>query len=500
MFCSTCGSKLLEHSNQCLHCGRIEPTVAGPTVAAPVWSDDRPARPWLPWLVGVVLAAIVASLATLLVWPQPSGPGPTASPSPTRPLHPATVGMIDPLERPPSEGWGLAQAELVPAGFTAVEWVYPGELDDSLRGLGVAIATSPTRSSLQAISLANGAVAWRKVVDGRVACAYDRAGALACFSSQGQLLRLDLKTGNAVVTKSTTVGNPAQVWVAPDGALHVAALAEPTDRPAVRTVGVQVSRVDADGNVLWTQGGSLPAGEGQVPRLTGTPTHVVVASAVVTDGRLSTPSIVLTPKGQRVANVPDGADVTVLPDGRLAVASADRTTFFDGTGKELFAVAGRVALASVRDVAVDQVPVTSVVTPPVQAGGTPQPPQLLRVEASGATPALGKGVPLAVCGGLLITENTVGTPASFASQALTQGAKAWEVNHDGVRVAHACDGKRFIAVTIVGGTPVATAYWLTTGEPAWKVEFKDKDYRGIVPGVGWLVHDKRTDRTAVVRG
>ncbi len=500
MFCSHCGATLLAGSNQCLHCGRITASVPVDVPRRPTMPVERPRRR-RAWMVGVLLVLVNAVLAV--------GVGmqalvPLAVPSPTpaagKPVHPPTVGLVPPLERGPSEAWSVALADLRPEGSAAPVFVYPGEYDERYADLAVVVSAAADKTYVRALSLSNGATAWIRPLAGRAACGFDRDAGLWCFSSTLEVTRLGLVDGAVVGRHVGRVEAPARVWVSASGGVFVLAVADPGG-DGVRELGVTLTRVDGAGGTLWTQTARLAAGPGRTARLHGTASLVAVSTvAPGADGAADerTPAMVRTQdSGARVGSLVDGADVTVLPDGRLGVATGtNASTLFDASGKELFPVKARLVGGVARDVAAERVPTLAVVR---ASGSTPQPPTLIAVQANGSASALGQGTPLAVCGGLLIAEDAVSATPAFTAQELEKGAQVWQVPHAGVQLASACDGKRFVAWTSEGGVPVAHGYALTTGDPVWRVEFRDREFHSDVPGRGWFVFDAREQRLVLVR-
>lgn len=503
MFCSNCGSKLLEGSNQCLHCGRIETSVSVDAAARPVWEEERRRRK-LPWVVGILTGVLVVALAVLVFWPEPlPTPGPPPGPPP-KPAYAVRLGTVPPVESGPSEGWGVAYADVQPEGTDALAWVQPAELDADRSELVVAVASSKTKTYVRALGTQNGGTAWQKVLPGRAACGFDRVESLVCLSSTLELTIVNLKTGEAQPPKTGKVEAPSQVWVSPSGGIFVLSIGDPGEPKPVRTLSVTLTRVDADAKTVWTQAGQLPAQEGHSAQLVGTDALVAVQTVTFDDrGVATTPTLLLTQdKGTRIGGFKDGSDITLLDNGWLGAYGGERSTVFDSSGKELFGVAGRVTRVGVRDLPGAEVPGLAVSYPKPQPGGAPQPPQLLRFEASGAASSLGQGVPRGVCAGQLVTENYVAAPNAYAAQTLDKGTRTWgDAVHAGTFVSGACDGKRFLALTADDGLLVLRAYAMSVGEPAFKpLQLKDRSFVGFFHGIGWMVRDEQQKRYVMVRG
>lgn len=494
MLCSTCGSKLLDGSNVCLHCGRVEASVRPATTAAPVWVET-PRRRVLPWIVGVLLAALLAGLALFVFWPRVE---PVA---PRKPAFPDAAGLVSSLERAPTEGWTIPLADLKPAGTDRLAFVVPAEVDAARRDVVVAVASGAEKTYLRAMAPESGGVRWSRVLPGRHVCAFDRADGLVCLSHTRQLVTVDLTTGQPGTPVPVTVESPGQVWVAPDGAVFVLSVAEVAGAPT-RTLGVTVTRVAATGQTVWTQTANLVAAQGVGATLVGNDTVVAVQTIAVDGPTLVTPTMARRQeRGDRLAAVPDGADATLMLDGRLAVGTAGRSTVFDGAGVELFPVVGRVTGVPIRDTPADRTPAFSVAHPAQAAGAQPQPPQLLRIEPNGANPAEARGFPRAVCGGALVYEDLVATPPTFGAKPLQSGGHAWHLPHEGEYVAGACDGKRFAALTRENGALVVRGYLVGVGDVAWKTNpLADRDYLGFLAGAGWVLRDTKQDRVTLLRG
>lgn len=496
MFCSHCGSRLLEGSNQCLHCGRIESSVQVAAPERPELAQERRRRR-APWIVGILLGLGVVGLSIAVVLQAAARFVPPPPPEqPTLPAEPPTTKVVPPLGSAPSEGWTLAMDEIRPEGFEQPQFVYPGVLQPKYADLAVIVSVSSERSYLRGLNLANGGILWVRPLTGRVACAYDRRESLVCFSSEREALTVSLADGKVSDTHVSQAESPGQVWVSATGGVFVLSIADPGGDD-VHDVNATLVRVDpAKGDVTWTQTATLPSQPGTRPVLTGAGPLV----AVQTQARGTTPTMVrVQDGGARVGSLVDGLDVTLLPDGRLGVQKGvNDSTLYDASGKELFPVKARLTTIPGRDVPSAEVPTLGIVTPP-EDPANPQPPTLLVVQPTGAVAAIGTGTPQLVCGGLLLTHDGVSARHVFQAQALEGGSQAWTAPQEGDLLATACDGSRLLAMTRENGLPVLRAFALSTGDVLWRTQFAERSYVGEVPGRGWLLSNDKERRWVMVR-
>lgn len=500
MFCSHCGSRLLEGSNQCLHCGRIESSVRLSAPDRPELADERRRRR-APWFVGILLTLGVIGLALGVFW-QASARfvPPTPPPEPTRPGEPPTEKVLPPLGAAPSEGWTVPLSDLQPEGFAVPVFLYPGVLQPAYVDLAVVVSVGEDRSYVRGLDLANGAIRWVRPLTGRVSCAYDRLESMLCFTSEREALTLSLADGAVTDAHLSRAEAPASVWVSPSGGIFVLSVSDPGGE-GVHDVGVTLVRVNGtDGNLLWTQTATLPLQAGTRPGLTGVGPLVAVRTQASGPAGATTPTMLRTQDaGARVGSLVDGLDATLLPDGRIGVQHAvNDSTLYDASGKELFPVKARVTTIPGRDVPSAQVPTIGVVTPPPETDN-PQPPTLLSIQPTGAVASLGVGSPQLVCGGLFVTHDGVSARRVFQAQALEGGSQAWTVPQEGDLLSTACDGSRLFALSSENGMPVLRGYALSTGDVLWRAQFEERGYIGEVPGRGWMLRNDKENRWVMVR-
>lgn len=508
MFCSNCGSRLLDGTNQCLHCGRVEASLKINRPAAPVFQEE-PKKRRAPWVVGVLSTLAVAGLSTALVLLGPGAAMPGVSGVPGIPTElpsarPATVKMVPDADGPLSPGWELRKSTLGGEG-AEVTWLQPGALDERFVDLGVVVSAAKDATYVRGVDLSKGAIVWQHRLNGRAACAYDRTEAVICFSSTREATRLALSGGELVgPTRRTTVEEPAKVWVAPDGAYYVASATSGAEKAvdkggkSVKTwpLTVRLARVDAGGAVVWSTQGSLWSSTRQI-ELDGSDTLVALTTTLAGSG---TPALIRTQLGGS-AVVADGTSTTLLPDGRLAAQGEGTQVLLDSSGKELFPIPGAALGDLTRDLPVDKVPAMSLVPPQRNLPGHPQAPTLVSIAPTGATGALGKGRPVAVCGGALVTTTAPEDPISLSAQGVADGRQLWSVPYPDALVDVVCDGKRVIALTKDSqGVLSARAYFTATGDPAWRQEYKDRKLSLVtaVAHQGWLMFDQESGSYVMV--
>lgn len=498
MFCSHCGSRLLEGSNQCLHCGRIEPSVRVAEPARPELGEERRRRR-APWVVGALL--VVVNLALALGVASQAFVAPDAAPTPAgpqRPAEPPTEKILPAAERPLAEGWALSVAELQPEGFAAPVFVFPGELNPQWADLAVVVSASDEASYVRGLSLTQGSVLWVARLIGRVVCNHDRLDAVVCVSSDRSINTVRLVDGTVLTTHTGSVEAPQQVWVSPTGGLFVLSYVDPGGE-GVRELGVTLTRVGDDGVTLATTTGTLPSRAGAPVSLHGAGPLLAVTTQADAPYGPTTPTLLRTQSDLgRVGALVDGLDVTVLPDGRLGVRTdLNSATLYDASGKELFPVAARLVTLPGRDVPSAETPTLGLVASTDETA--PQPPTLLGVQPNGATAALGQGTPQLVCGGLLVTHDAVSPQRTFHAQEREGGSEVWQAPQHGELVDTACDGRRLLALTWENEMPVLRGYALTTGDTLWQVPFERRTVVAEVPGRGWLLHDPQENRIVIVR-
>ena len=500
MFCSHCGSQLLAGSNQCLHCGRIESSVHVAEPERPELEAERRRRR-APWLVGVPLALINAALVVVLGLIVSGWFAlPDADDGPSRPAEPATVGVVPPMDRAPSEAWTLPLASLGGEGFDRARFIYPGEYVDRLADLAIAVSASDDQTYVRGIDLTSGAVRWQRPLDGRVVCGFDRVESLVCFGSTREVTTLHADDGAPSSPRLGNIEAPTDVWVAPSGAILVLSTEDPGG-DGVHDVHLTLTRTDLTGKPAWTQTSVLAMRPGDRPRLYGAGPLVAVGTEMSdADGRRATPTMLrYVESGAKVPGLVDGHDVTLLPDGRIGVQEqSSKSKLYDASGKELFPVSGRLALPGGRDVPSGKVPTLAVAYPPVDPQN-PQPPTLLSVSSTGGSASLGLGVPVLVCGGLLITDDAVSAERTVSAQTLDGGSQVWTRGRQGDLLDAACDGKRLLAMTQEEGRPVLRGRALVTGDIEWAAPFDERVYDSRVPGHGWFLFNPKDDALVLVR-